>query len=443
MSQISINSYLRKIAVRTTLVLFLGILIYIGIFLCLQFSEKKSQLNLQATYVANALRNEFINGNQIYLYEQCRSLAAQENIRQILIKKKNYVYCDESDESDESSKSLMISVTIPILFQPELNELSADNIAGTVTLGIDGKEMIYYAVGSLIGLMLFVGGSFIYIKRSYSEMQSDLVLPIKSLTDAMISGSHELIADSTQRIRIVEIQTMLKSYLDSIETAKTAEYLRVEKSKAEAIVRLANQVAHDIRSPLSVLNMLVPSLAHEANSEKCDLLILATQRIDKIAEDLLAKGKTEASIVQLSGSDIESLVLEKQMLLASQSCKTRINLNIVKSNNFKTRISKIDFERIISNLLNNAIEAISDDQKGLVELGISEIDNSTVLIIKDNGKGISADMLSKIGSKGFTQGKSNGNGLGVHHAKSTIENAGGKFDIQSKLGIGTTITVTL
>lgn len=442
MKQLSIHRYFGRIAFRVTLALSIAILCYLGVNLYLQLLEKKSQLNLQASYVANALRNEFINGNQIYLYEQCRSLAAQENIRNIVIRKSNYILCSESDDS---SKALMISVTVPIKFQPELSdsESAADNIAGTVTLGVDGKEMVYYAFASLIGLLLFSGGSFIYIKRSYLEMQRDIVNPIKNLTDAMKSGSGDFSQFSSEHVRIDELQTMLISYKEFLETTRVAEKLKIEKTKSDAVISLANQVAHDIRSPLSVLNLLVPTFKSPENSEKCELLILATERIDKIAEDLLSKGRLESGSTKITSSDLESIVLEKQMLLASQSRNIRIDLQIPNSKIFSSRISKIDFGRIASNLLNNALEAFSRDQTGIVELGLSEKDNSTVLVIKDNGKGIPENVLSQLGNKGFTHGKINGNGLGVHHAKSTIEQAGGKFDIQSKLGMGTIITITI
>lgn len=442
MSRISIHSYFSKIAFRTVLVLSLGIFLYLGASLFLQYSEKKSQLELQATYVANALRNEFINGNQIYLYEQCRSLAAQENIRKIVIQRENYVYCNEVDEG---SRVFMISVSVPIKFQPNLpdSESAADNIAGTITLGIDGSEMVYYAIASFLGLLALSGSVFFYIKRSYLEMHKDIISPIKQLTDAMRSGSIDSSSQNTEFIKINELQTMFDSYLVFLEATKLAEDLRIEKTKMDAVVTVAKQVAHDIRSPLSVLNMLVPSLSNDANLEKCDLLIQATRRIDEIAEDLLAKGKAAVISSQLTSEDVEKVVHEKQMLLASQSQRARIELTIQKGSLFKTRLSKLDFERITSNLLNNAIEALTHKEDGLITLGISSIDNSTVVVIKDNGVGIDSNVLSKIGINGFTSGKEDGNGLGVYHAKSTIEKVGGLFQIQSKYGEGTTVTITI
>lgn len=442
MNQISIHSCFSKIAFRTVLVLSLGIFLYLGMSLFLQYSEKKSQLKLQATYVANALRNEFINGNQIYLYEQCRSLAAQENIRKIVIQKENYVYCNEIDEE---SRIFMLSVSVPIKFQPNIpdSESTADNVVGTITLGIDGTEMVYYAIASLLGLLALSGSVFFYIKRSYLEMHKHIISPIKQLTDAMSTGNIDYSNKNAGSIRINELQTMFNSYLAFLEATKVAEGLRIEKTKADAIITVAKQVAHDIRSPLSVLNMLVPTLENDTNAEKCDLLIQATRRIDKIAEDLLAKGKAAETNCQLASEDVEKIVHEKQMLLASQSQKTRIELTIQKSGLFKTRISKLDFERITSNLLNNAIEALTYKEDGLIQLGVSSTDNSTIVVIKDNGVGIDSYVLSKIGTNGFTSGKEKGNGLGVFHAKSTIEKFGGLFQIQSEYGEGTTVTIII
>lgn len=238
-------------------------------------------------------------------------------------------------------------------------------------------------------------------------------------------------------VQILEIINLNTDYVLKIRQ------LDYEVKEKEAVATLAKQVAHDIRSPLSVLNMLVPTLTDDPSIEKCELLVQATQRIDKIAEDLLTKGKIEIANNQFATEDVEKLVLEKQMLLASQSQKTRIELNLPKSKLFNTKISKLDFERITSNLLNNAIEAISSDSYGLVELGLSEVDNSTVLVIKDNGKGIAEETLARIGTKGYSFGKANGNGLGLFHAKSTIEKAGGHFQLQSLLGQGTTVTITI
>lgn len=292
-------------------------------------------------------------------------------------------------------------------------------------------ELIFPMIIAAIFLLLLAVVLRNFSVKIFQRLNQDLIEPIQSFTqvinaDGAISDGH----------RIYEIEHLHKKIV-------SAYNMEIEHTKSQALTNLASQVAHDIRSPLSVLNMLVPTLANDPSDEKCELLIQATQRIDRIAEDLLVKGKASEMPGQFAGDEVSKLVSEKKLFLAQKQKDTRIELKIENDTLFKTKLSKLDFERITSNLLNNAIEALTDKEGGLIELGLSAIDNSTVLVIKDNGKGIDPLVLAKIGTKGFTTAKVSGNGLGVYHAKSTVENAGGQFKIDSTFGFGTTVTITI
>ncbi len=69
-----------------------------------------------------------------------------------------------------------------------------------------------------------------------------------------------------------------------------------------------------------------------------------------------------------------------------------------------------------------------------------------MISIQDNGRGIDSEILSKLGKKGASFGKDgiqNGFGLGIYHARSLVEGAGGRLEIESKLGQGTVVTLWL
>ena len=99
-----------------------------------------------------------------------------------------------------------------------------------------------------------------------------------------------------------------------------------------------------------------------------------------------------------------------------------------------------DFKRIISNLLNNAFEAV--EKEGEVTLRLSKHEKMLEVEIIDTGRGIPLEILPRIGERAFSYGK-DGNGFGVSHAKEVLEKNNGKFDITSKINEGTTVTLYL
>ena len=96
---------------------------------------------------------------------------------------------------------------------------------------------------------------------------------------------------------------------------------------------------------------------------------------------------------------------------------------------------------MLSNLINNAVEALDDD--GKVRLRILPSGNRLNIIIEDNGRGIPEDLLSKLGQRGNTFGKVGGSGLGLHHAIKVAESFSGKVAIESEIGKGTLVIIDL
>ncbi len=96
---------------------------------------------------------------------------------------------------------------------------------------------------------------------------------------------------------------------------------------------------------------------------------------------------------------------------------------------------------MISNLINNAVESI--ETKGRVHLKVFSTSKKIEVVITDNGKGIPPEILKKLGERGLSFGKTHGNGLGLHHAKTTIGSWGGQLNINSEVGIGTNIIISI
>lgn len=239
-----------------------------------------------------------------------------------------------------------------------------------------------------------------------------------------------------------------------------------EKMK-KLVFNVSRQVAHDIRSPLSALNMISSSLS-DIQEEKRVLIRNAVQRINDIANDLLSKSKPttdgtneyfavtskSTNIKSTTGSAkqdivllptlIDSIISEKRIQFRDK-VGLQIEADINQAYGIFVKINANEFSRILSNLINNSVEAFSD-ATGKVTIFIRRYDQKVSVVVQDNGKGVPPEILAKLGEQGVTHGKDgtqSGSGLGVWHAKSTIESIGGQFQVLSKIDHGTQIMMTL
>lgn len=237
--------------------------------------------------------------------------------------------------------------------------------------------------------------------------------------------------------------TVLFLLFRKIETQRR-KVIDLQKAQLAQEKQIYDQVAHDIRSPLSVLNMLVPSMASESD-KKSELIIQAVNRINGIAEDLLNKGRsvTQNRLIDVR-SAIEKLVAEKKTLVSDKVIIKFTHSKIKTS--IRIAIDEPAFLRVVSNLLNNAIEALPVGG-GRIDLSLECLGSDLILNVMDNGKGIPSSIIEKIGKNGFSYGKENvssaGSGLGIFYSKSVIEKASGSFEITSSLGLGTVVKIKL
>ncbi len=269
----------------------------------------------------------------------------------------------------------------------------------------------------------------------FQALNENLILE-KKLNDALSNNLN----------REIEIRTIVENELFHAKK-------EIEKSaELRATSELAAQVSHDIRSPLSALNMILGQL--DTLPEQSRILVRSSvNRISDIANSLLNHNKktssdsaflnTQAENTMLS-SLIESVVSEKRIEFRSRS-KIEVQASLENSYGLFSMINPVEMKRLLSNAINNAAEAF-DERGGLIEILLNTSAEKVILTVRDNGKGIPKAVLEKLGHQGVTHGKEgthSGSGLGVYHAKRTIEHFGGHYEIQSTIGQGTAVKMTL
>lgn len=212
-----------------------------------------------------------------------------------------------------------------------------------------------------------------------------------------------------------------------------------EAEKEAAIGRMAAQVAHDIRSPLASLEAVLKGAA-TIPAEQRELVKSALGRITIIAGNLLEsyRGRVPVSAQEL-GPLIEGVLAEKRAQFASRP-EIAISFSC-EPEGCRAAVNAAELQRIISNLLNNAAEAIV--KNGLISVSLNRKNENIHISISDPGRGIPPEVLALLGRKGETHGKPGGTGLGLYHARVTAESWGGSLSIVSAPGEGTTVQLTL
>ena len=232
-----------------------------------------------------------------------------------------------------------------------------------------------------------------------------------------------------------------------------AENLKLENARQlislmekEKFGEIANQVAHDIRSPLSSLLILAKTCTAIPEKERTALRLAAT-RISDIANNLLSSYKPQSAAPALHSEEREPLLVAPVLLQMLTEKKYQFQLLPVKFEHDFSQIGKfswievppVAFARTISNIVNNAVDAF-DRKEGEISLQLDADDERVRVTIKDNGKGMSPELVQKIMNQvAITEGKADGHGIGLAQVRETLQNSQGQWEIESQIGSGTAI----
>ncbi len=305
-------------------------------------------------------------------------------------------------------------------------------------------NLLLIAISLLLVILIFNEKLQSAIRK---ELYERLIEPVKSLAQ---SGSTTAYPNTLREV--LDIESDIQNLKDKISRIERDRFA-VERALSESI--LTSQVAHDIRSPLAALDMAM--LEIEKIPEELRLLIRsAVERIHDIANNLLLVAKSSNHSTVNSSSDIkfiqsnhpelvsdliEAIISEKRLQFRD---KSKIKISFFAEPNANLAFASLnasEFQRVLSNLINNSLEALPHG--GEIKLELLRAFNSTlVLKISDTGIGIPAENLKKLATYGVSFGKVSGHGIGLHHAFSTVRLMSGEMTLESTVGKGTCVTIT-
>jgi signal transduction histidine kinase len=292
---------------------------------------------------------------------------------------------------------------------------------------------------------LLVNGETIGIIEIYSSFDNPFLKKKNHLTKTLA----ERIGAA---IRQIELEQSLNGYYEQLEKevesrTRDLEHVQEKLIRSErlaAVGELASGVGHELRNPLNVIRncayLLNMSLSEKADEESANTLKVLDKQIDvanKIVTDLL--DFTRIRPPQQIRADLKTMLNECVSYIAvPENIKVNVNLN---GNARPVRTDPEQMNRVFSNIISNAVQAMNS-KGGELNIDAGLEDDYISLFFKDNGCGIPAENIEKIYEPLFTT-KPKGIGLGLAISRRLVEQNGGKIDVASQVGQGTTFTVKL
>jgi signal transduction histidine kinase len=233
------------------------------------------------------------------------------------------------------------------------------------------------------------------------------------------------------------------------------QFNRMSKDLAQATAarrRMTADIAHDLRTPLTVIAGYLEALRDEVltpTPKRFGMMYDETQHLLHMVEDLHTLSLADAGTLALNPAPIKPLALLEQVadIFQHSAQQQQIALQVESDSDLpELQIDHNQMVRTLSNLLSNALRYTPDG--GRITLGAHQDADQLVLEVADTGSGIDENELQNIFERFYRTDTSRtletgGSGLGLAIVRSIVEAHGGTVSASSRLGHGTTFSIRL
>jgi signal transduction histidine kinase len=321
----------------------------------------------------------------------------------------------------------------------QAREFSVQRAFAQVAGIVETERRVLWAI---IGLAAIVGiaGSWL-ISRG-------LARPLSELRQAMaVVGAGDLDHVIEPRSRD-EIGDLARAFAQMTEQLRQSRAQLVQSEKLASIGQMAAGVAHGLRNPLASLRAAAQLAQHRvegpAAREQLNAIIEQVDRLDLRIAHLLTFSRpapfrplreSVRTLVDGAVSGFAELVRQRRVQLAVS----------VPADLREIRVDPMRLEQALTEIISNALDAMPDG--GRLEIAARSQSGAgggegVTLQIGDSGPGIPAEILPNLCEPFFTT-RPEGTGLGLAIAKRYVEETGGRLDIASEIGRGTTVRIWL
>jgi signal transduction histidine kinase len=245
-----------------------------------------------------------------------------------------------------------------------------------------------------------------------------------------------------------EIGKLVKEYNIMVHKLEESAAMLAKSEREGAWREMARQVAHEIKNPLTPMKLSLQHLQRAIRDDSpkkqkltedvSKTLIEQIEHLSQIASDFSA-------FANIAYASKEKILLNNILSSVTTLHKgyEKVKVQYQKPQEpYYIYADKTQMNRLFTNLVQNAMQAISDGQKGMVTVSTEREDDHVIVKVKDDGTGIPDELKDKIFTPNFTT-KSSGTGLGLAICKNIVQQAEGDIWFDTRKDKGTVFYVKL
>ncbi len=336
----------------------------------------------------------------------------------------------------KSTNEHVMSISVPI----KINNVIEGAIRYSVSLNEIDATIFKLALGLIIaGIFILIIA--ISLSLRFAETIIQPLIELKEFANELAHGNFSIKLKDTS-ISDDEIGDLAKTFV-----YMASEIDKSEKLKEEFI----SSISHELRTPLTSIKGWSETLGYEGiTRDELDLglgiIQDETERLIKLVEELLDFSRLASDRIKLKIDtvNIKSLAIGVMNQLKVKSSEKDIRLNVAFENENIDLIQgdKDRLRQVLINLIQNSIKFT--DEGGFINIIVSQDEEYTTIKVVDNGVGIEKENLEKVLDKFFQEDyNESGSGLGLAISNEIVKLHGGKMTLNSKKGVGTSITVKI
>lgn len=266
---------------------------------------------------------------------------------------------------------------------------------------------------------------------------------------ALAAGTEKVAAgDLDYRMKIKsrdEIGKLVDAFNSMIEKVKFKQEQVIELEKKAAWREMARILAHEIKNPLTPIQLTVQQLRDEYQGENPAYDRLLKECTEIILDEITALQKLVRAFsdfarmpeMQLAPEQLNDIIRDVGKLHKDAPIDLKLDGNLP-----KIHLDEQQIRRVLKNLFKNSLESIAEKGRGKISVQTVLQENSILLQFKDTGRGIENEVLQRIFEPHYST-KKHGMGLGLAIVQRIIHEHGGTIKVESKVGQGTTFIIVL